>query len=375
MSEPSLAQTPSLEELKAQEEGTISEIRAKIEDLKTKVPKNYTAADIILKKITGQISPPGETNPTKRAKYFDELKRALAIQDEAKQLAALRALARKMSGKPDDEPKDDDPEDDTDTGDEDDEQDSADLRQNMQDCLNRGGSWGSNGCSGGSSSGYGTQGNGSRNQPANNSGSGGGPGSSMAVAAPRSSMGGGGGDTNGGGSSTDYGNGGTDGPPPPNKELADGSGTECGYANAKVTAYGYTGDHTPDSASNFRCTGGKCTSGCGTTGPEGLKGGACGMGNRSNLLTDNHSFAVSKDIVSACGLKVGDTICVNVKEGQICGIYEDTSPQKNNVDRYLPNVKAKVGNSYFHRATGRILKLKKTAPIKKHPCGSSVKRC
>ncbi|MCD8497414.1 MAG: hypothetical protein LRZ85_04630 [Alphaproteobacteria bacterium] len=58
MSEPSLAQTPSLEELKAQEEGTISEIRAKIEDLKTKVPKNYTAADIILKKNNGSNQSP-----------------------------------------------------------------------------------------------------------------------------------------------------------------------------------------------------------------------------------------------------------------------------------------------------------------------------
>ncbi|MCD8566517.1 MAG: hypothetical protein LRY36_01090 [Alphaproteobacteria bacterium] len=143
--------------------------------------------------------------------------------------------------------------------------------------------------------------------------------------------------------------------------LGGGAGTTCWKPGVKVTAYGYTGDHTPDSNSNYRCkAGGKCVKACEVN-------GACGIGNRNNLLRENHSFAISSDIVSSCGLKVGNVICVTVDQGEVCGVYEDTSPQTNNIDRYLPNVSAKEGNNYFKKSQGLLKKLNEPVPIIPHP--------
>lgn len=128
----------------------------------------------------------------------------------------------------------------------------------------------------------------------------------------------------------------------------------------KVTAYGYDGDHTPDSNSNCKCAGHQY----------------CGMGNKNNLLINQRSIALHKSDAEKCGLKGGETICVEAPgggsggNGELCGTYEDTAGVEGVFDRYLPALTPDQGNGYSEQAKTNTLKiLSPGSPPIPHPGG------
>lgn len=360
---------PALEEWQKEEKKIILSLREKNSKLTDESERELST--FILDRISGKIGKPIE-NINTRKKYYEQLAAISAMTDGEKRLAALKRFGKDPDNKYQEGVGDNTPA----------EKEEEALKQKQADCTKTSGTWNyssksctdsSTGIVGGTGqstqSNAGSSGN-SSNNTGNSSGSSGSSGSGSSSSGSGSSGSGQSSSTPSGGSSSENPN--PKEPPPPNKDLADGSGIECGHTGAKVTAYGYGGDHTSDSNSNYRCKGGRCASSCDAN------NGACGMGNANNLLRDNHSVAVSDVVKNACGLKNGDVICVDVPDvkacdtvvpgGRICGVYEDRSPQKfPNVDRYLPNVKACVGNNYSAKAKGRIIKLNKKVPTLKHP--------
>lgn len=360
--------TQSAESLAAAEQETVDNLEERIGDIADTEEQEWALR--ILDYITG-VEGDGIPNPNDRNDRYEALGWALVMPDDAQRLAALKNMAQKLGYTEDQTPLPDEDDDtgteydDEDTGTEPDEDTSA--AQAQKNCMSRGGSWsyGQKSCKLPQTTST-TNPNPTPPRPATGQGSGGGSSGGGSGSGGGGQQSGGGGDMGGGGdnmgssnsgsengsegASTESDSGGSSEVPKSSGDLAgDGSGKRCGPSGAKVTAYGYRGDKTPDSNSNYICKGGRCTKTC-------KVGQPCGMGNRSNLLRPDESFAISDDIKNACGLKVGDVLCVDIKGETICGIYEDRSPQTNNVDRYLPNVSAKTGNSYFKRAIGQVLK-------------------